>query len=233
MEVQLLSLIEGSKQAKGLTVIIDVFRAFSTACYLAANEPDHLIPVGDKAIAYDLKEKDDGVVLVGERMWKKLPGFDYNNSPFQVKDIDLNGRTVVHTTSSGTQGIVNAKDADEILTGSFVNAKAIVDYIKEKDPEVVSLVAMGIQGVEYSPEDDLCARYIKATLEGDVINFGKIVERLAKEETGKRFLQGGEFHPEDFHLSLSLDRFDFVLRVREYQDGLVELERVPISETVQ
>ncbi len=32
--INILHLIEGAKQAKGLMVIIDVFRAFSLECYL-------------------------------------------------------------------------------------------------------------------------------------------------------------------------------------------------------
>ena len=34
MEIRILELIEGAKKAEGLTVIIDVFRAFSLECYL-------------------------------------------------------------------------------------------------------------------------------------------------------------------------------------------------------
>ena len=34
MNVSIFELIEGSRQAEGLTVIIDVFRAFSLECYI-------------------------------------------------------------------------------------------------------------------------------------------------------------------------------------------------------
>ena len=36
MEIRILELIEGAKKAEGVTVIIDVFRAFSLECYLYA-----------------------------------------------------------------------------------------------------------------------------------------------------------------------------------------------------
>ena len=36
MEIEVFHLIEGAKQADGLAVIIDVFRAFSMECYLYA-----------------------------------------------------------------------------------------------------------------------------------------------------------------------------------------------------
>jgi len=34
MKIEILQLLKGAKEAKGLTVIIDVFRAFSVACYV-------------------------------------------------------------------------------------------------------------------------------------------------------------------------------------------------------
>ncbi len=76
----------------------------------------------------------------------------------------------MHTTSSGTQGIVNATNADEIITGSFVNAAAIVRYISKKQPKIVSLVCMGYACEYPTDEDTLCAEYIKNELEGSTNN---------------------------------------------------------------
>lgn len=39
--------------------------------------------------------------------------------------------------------MASATRAEEVLTGSCVNAQAILDYIGRRKPEVVSLVAMG------------------------------------------------------------------------------------------
>ena len=58
MNIKLLSLLEGAKQAAGLTVIIDVFRAFSAACYVFNNGANKIIPVGDLDLAYKLKEEN-------------------------------------------------------------------------------------------------------------------------------------------------------------------------------
>ena len=122
-------MIEGAKQATGVAVIIDVFRAFSVEAYLMNSNVKKIIPVGDMQIAYDYKKNNPGVILVGERHGKILPGFDFGNSPSQLEGADLTGKTVIHTTSAGTQGIANAKNADVILTGSLVNAKAVAKYI--------------------------------------------------------------------------------------------------------
>ena len=143
MQIKILDLIEGAKQARGLTVIIDVFRAFSTACYVVRNGARQIIPVGDIDLAYKLRDKNPDYILMGERKGKMLPGFDYGNSPTEIQTVDFSGKTVIQTTSAGTQGFANAKDADELISGSLVNAEAIVSYIKKKSPEEVSLVCMG------------------------------------------------------------------------------------------
>ena len=50
-------IIHDAKQATGLAIIIDVFRAFTVEPYLIYNGVEKIIPVGDKEIAYNLKEK--------------------------------------------------------------------------------------------------------------------------------------------------------------------------------
>jgi 2-phosphosulfolactate phosphatase len=108
LEILRLSLVEGSKEARGLTVVIDVFRAFSTAAYVMANGAEIIHPVGSLEEAFRLRELHPDWVLMGEREGKKVPGFDYGNSPYEVSGVDFTGRTVVQTTSAGTQGIVKA-----------------------------------------------------------------------------------------------------------------------------
>ena len=54
MNIQILELIDGAKAAKGLTVIIDVFRAMTVEAYVIQNGAADLIPMGsiDEAYAY-------------------------------------------------------------------------------------------------------------------------------------------------------------------------------------
>lgn len=123
--VNILHLMEGSKNAEGLTVIIDVFRAFSLECYLYHLGVTEIRPVGTIDEAFHLKSLINNSLLIGERNGAMCEGFDFGNSPSSITQDDVKGKTVIHTTSSGTQGIVNATKADEIITGSLVNAKAI------------------------------------------------------------------------------------------------------------
>jgi 2-phosphosulfolactate phosphatase len=229
MEVRILQLLDGAKDARGLTVIIDVFRAFSTACYAFGCGTFKIFPIGDIQLAYELKRKNPDYVLIGERNEQKPPGFDFGNSPSQLFTGDLTGKTIIHTTSSGTQGIANAKNANEIITGSFVNAGAIVKYIRQKQPKTVSLVCMGYACEYPTDEDTLCAEWIKNELENKPNDFDEMVE-IIRKGSGARF-----FDPEkqswspkaDFELCLDLNRFDFVLKV-EQKDGLNYLRKIKI-----
>lgn len=219
MQINILHLIEGAKQAKGLTVIIDVFRAFSLACYVMANGADRILPVGTIETAQALQKAYPTFLSIGERKGKQLAGFDYGNSPTQIEHIDFSEKTVIHTTSAGTQGIVNAQQATEILTGSFVNAQAIVNYIKTTQPALVSLVAMGKAGIERTAEDDLCAIYLKNALQGVDNDFDQIVQQL-KIGSGQRFFvsESQSWAPSrDFDLCLTENKFDFILKVFPYQ----------------
>ena len=91
MNIKVLHLISGARLAEGLTVVIDVFRAFSTACYAINNGAREIIPVGDINRAYQLKAQNSDFILMGERGGKVQPGFDYGNSPTQIEAIDFSG----------------------------------------------------------------------------------------------------------------------------------------------
>lgn len=222
-------IVHDAKQATGLAIIIDVFRAFTVEPYLINNGVEKIIPVGDKEIAYDLKEKNKEYILVGERNGVKLPGFDFGNSPSQIKDIDFSNKIVVHTTSCGTQGIVNAINASEIITGSLVNASAIVKYIKQNNFDEVSIVSMSRPNELPSAEDELCANYIKSLLEDKLIeNLEEKIENL-KLTSGKKFFDSSMkevFPEEDFYLCVEINKFDFVLIVNKDINGILYIEKI-------
>jgi len=215
MEIRRLSLLEGAGQARGLAVVIDVFRAFTTAAYVMANGAERIIPVGTVEEAFAMKQAGRGVVLMGERDGKQVLGFDYGNSPHEVRDVNFTGITVVQTTSAGTRGLMLAGNADEILPGSFVMADAIVAYIRKRSPEVVSLVAMGWGGVGKSPEDELFAEYIEMKLKGEEPDFEAMKEEIRRHPEGAKFFDETQetFVEGDFHAAMDLNRFNFCLKL--------------------
>lgn len=230
MNIKILHGTEGAKEAIGATVIIDVFRAFTVEAYIMNNGANTIYPIGDASIAYDYKEKNNDYVLVGERGGKIMPGFDFGNSPTSLENIDFTGKTILHTTSNGTQGIANAKNAEEILTGSLVNAKATVKYIKEKKFENVSLVCMG-SGLKEQEEDNLCAYYMNELLNGsEDVSIVKEIRRL-KTTSGAKFFNKelNEIFPEkDFYLSTEVDKFNFVLKVEKDENEINYIRKIEL-----
>ena len=223
-QIDMLHLIEGAKKAKGLTVIIDVFRAFSLECYLYDMGVKEIRPVGTIEEAFRRREDLNDAVLVGERHGKKCEGFDYGNSPSSIQVENVRDKIVIHTTSAGTQGIVNANGASEIITGSLVNAKAVAEYIMRQQPQTVSLVCMGNGGVRPAAEDELCAEYIKSILEGhELQDFEQRVAKL-RYHGGEHFFDENrqDIYPqEDFWMCTEYNRFSFVIRVDKDEKGYV------------
>ena len=215
MRIKRLSLLEGAKQATGLAVVIDVFRAFTTGAYVMANGASAIYPVATVEEAFELKRKHHDWILMGERDGKQVPGFDYGNSPYDVMDVDFTGYSVIQTTSAGTNGLFNAYGAQEILPGSFVMADAIVDYIKRREPEEVSLVAMGWGGMEKAPEDESFADYVEEKLNGEEPDFEAMKKRIRAHPQGAKFFDRTQavFKEGDFHCAMDLNRFDFCLRL--------------------
>ena len=228
-DIEVFHLIEGAGKAEGLVVIIDVFRAFSLECYLFDMGATEIRPVGTVEDAFSLRNRIENSILVGERQGKKCEGFDYGNSPSAINGRDVFGKTVVHTTSAGTQGIVNAVKADKVITGSLVNAKAIAKYITMMQPHKVSLVCMGNGGVLPAEEDELCAEYIKYLLiGGKEIELEKKIETL-KKHGGDHFFDESKqdvFPKEDFYMCVDYDKFPFVIEIEKDELGFVAKKKM-------
>lgn len=219
MEIRILQLLEGARQARGLTVIIDVFRAFSAECCMFAGGAARVLAVGSVEDAFRLKRENPGSVLCGERWGKMCEGFDVGNSPSVLRTLDLRGRTVVHTTSSGTQGLINARGADELITGSLNNAAAVAGYIKMRNPQTVSLVCMGIAGLTESEEDTLCAEYIRSLLLEESFPYERRVAEL-RHTSGAKFFDPAQqdvFPQKDFDICIQPNLYPFVLCARPFE----------------
>ncbi|MCR5794866.1 MAG: 2-phosphosulfolactate phosphatase [Solobacterium sp.] len=224
MEIRILRQLKGAEEARGTAVIIDVFRAFSVECYMYAFGAAEVIPVKTVEEAFAFREKDPSVLLAGERNGFKVEGFDLGNSPAELKTVSLKGKRIIHTTSAGVQGIAAAANCSEILTGSLVNAKAIAGYLKKKDPEVVSLVAMGWNAVKDTEEDLLCAEYIRSLLEDRPLPDIKEQALDLRNTEGAKFFDPArvEFVEEDFWMCIETDIYDRVIRVKRTPDGFRE-----------
>ena len=81
--IEILQGRRGASRAHGIVVVIDVLRAFSTACYIMAAGARRLLAVADADVARRMKSRHREAVLVGERGGYRLDGFDMGNSPLR------------------------------------------------------------------------------------------------------------------------------------------------------
>lgn len=211
MKIEIIKSVEEAHIAKGLAVVIDVFRAFSTEAYIFANGAGKIIPVRDLDEAHRLKKENPDFILLGERGGLKVEGFDYGNSPTEILNVDFSGKTIIHTTSNGTKGIINAINADTILAGSFLTASSIIKFIQQNNIENVFLVSTS-HDVENHNEDILCAHYIRDVLEGKEISESEIKDIAAKTNAYSELFDELDVPKTDFELCLDINKFDFVIK---------------------
>src|SRR5688572_15383131 len=143
LQISVVDHVPSAQSARSVAVVIDVFRAFSVAAYAFSRGATAIVPIASVDDARELKRQHPDWLLIGERFARPLPGFDCGNSPSDLEKLDVAGRTIIHTTHAGTQGLTNALQADEVITGALVNAGAIVRYLHARGPEIVTIVRMG------------------------------------------------------------------------------------------
>jgi 2-phosphosulfolactate phosphatase len=105
--------VAGASAARGIAIVIDVFRAFSVAPHAIAAGASRVLPVGAVEEAIALRASIPEALLDRRASCARAYlGFDAGNSPTEVIALPLAGRTLVHTTHAGTQGLVHARAAD-------------------------------------------------------------------------------------------------------------------------
>lgn len=146
-----------------IAVVIDVLRA--TSCMTAAlnNGIKEIYPVMTTDECLVLGEK--GCLTAAERNGEKVEGFDFGNSPYGYIDNDVSGKILAMTTTNGTRTIRRSSHAREVVIGSFLNADAIIDYLRRMNEDVV-FVCAGWKG-RVNLEDTLFAAHVIDALKGE------------------------------------------------------------------
>lgn len=217
------SLLAGAREAEGVAVVIDVYRAFTSAALMMHLGAEQIILLAEPEAVLRLKA-EKGCLAVGEVDGKKVTGFDLGNSPSQIlaagRDYFM-GRTVAQRTSAGVTGAVAAARRSElVILSSYVTARAIARYIQGVAPPVVSLVAMGAGGEAVRPEDEACADYVEHLLTGHPYDHAAALRQIVEHESTQKFLRGDQAHfPQtDPIYCLQRNVFNFVI-VAAREDG--------------
>jgi len=221
------SLAMGAKEARGLVVIIDVFRAFSCEPMFFHFGAKKVILESDPVKAITIKKQFPEFILVGEVNGVPIEGSDLGNSPSEVVlkgEAFFKGKTVIHRTTAGVTGAAAALErADEVLLGSFLMAKAIAGYIKSKKQDRVTLVAMGDRARKRAPEDEACADYLEHLLSGKPYDHLRSLKKILFQPTAQKFIRGTKAYlpREDPIFCMQRDLFDFVLTVQRKNHEIV------------
>ncbi|MGX5818136.1 2-phosphosulfolactate phosphatase [Chitinophaga lutea] len=119
-----------------IVVIIDVLRATSTICTALHNGAAKVIPVATVEECVNIGRQLDAITA-GERDGKIAEGLLHGNSPFEYPEEFIGGKVLVLTTTNGTKLLHMAKDAVQIITGSFPNISAVCEYLESQGQNVI------------------------------------------------------------------------------------------------
>jgi 2-phosphosulfolactate phosphatase len=223
MEIVVDSLLEGARRARGSVVIVDVFRAFTTAAVALSRGAAKVIMVAEPPEALKLREQGLGDFCVGEVDGIRPEGFDFGNSPHEMAQASLAGKTLIQSTRAGTVGVAAAAAATTVYAASLVVAKATARAILHDAPPLVTIVAMGHKARVRTDEDELCALYLRNLLQGrdpDPAALRRLIEASGEV---RKFHDPDQphFHPEDVAWALKANQFDFAIRIVKEDNILV------------
>jgi 2-phosphosulfolactate phosphatase len=215
-----------------IVVVIDIFRATSAICTAFQYGVAEMIPVASLTEAQSYKDR--GFMVGAERDGSALEGFDFGNSPYSYMSDNIRGKTIVITTTNGTQAIAAAKQARQIVIGSFLNITALCNWLIQEQKEVI-LLCSGWKN-RFSMEDSLFAGAVSERLStasslfnlGDASLAAKYIFESAQHNP-YRLLHGSSHKErlaalglkEDIKYCLSLDKTDVIPVLRG--DVLVKL----------
>ena len=215
MQIKIESLLAGAQDAQGTVVIIDVFRAFTTASVALHRGAKKIILTAEPDEAIALRNRGLGKFCMGEVGGQKPAGFDYGNSPWELSQAPIANETLIHSTRAGTTGVCAVSEAEAIYGAAFINAQATVNHLLKIRPPLVTLVAMGRAGRVRTDEDELCALYLRNLLEGRSSDEKAIAALVRKSADAANFRDPAKpwFHPQDLELALAFNTVDFAIPI--------------------
>ncbi len=216
---------EEAAEATGAVVVVDVLRAFTTAAYAFAAGARRIWLVAAVDEALRVKAERPGTLAMGEDRGRRLPGFDFANSPAEVAAADLTGRDLVQRTSAGTRGVVAATGAARRWCTGLATASATAAAVRASGLGDPCYVITGQRDQHRRGEDDLAtARLVERVRLGEPVFADRTARAVEQgpEAAVTRALGPQHVDPRDIELACRVDAFDFTMEARPVA-GLLEL----------
>ena len=144
-----------------VVVVVDVLRATSSMVTAFAHGIEKIIPVS--SLEDCLAQQQEGFLTAAEREGRKAEGFDLGNSPFSYMEPQIQGKTLVMTTTNGTHAIRLSMAADKVVAGAFLNLESVAAFLEAEQKDVL-VVCAGWKG-NFNLEDTLFAGGLANRLE--------------------------------------------------------------------
>jgi 2-phosphosulfolactate phosphatase len=205
---------------EGTAIVIDTFRAFTTAAYAFAQGVEAIYLADSVSSAAELATTH-GYLTMGEADGRKPEAFDLSNSPWEITQRDdLDGVTLVHRSSAGTRGALHVLSlgAAPVYVASLVVATTTARLVRHS--KAVTVVACGLYGTEPADEDEATAWFVADHIMGDPNDGTEVVESIRVGRGAQRLRSAAWAPSEDLSLCLAIDRFDFVMRISEDARGV-------------
>ncbi len=123
-----------------VVVVADVFRATTSICAALDYGIKAIIPV--KRIRHARFLYRLGYLVAAERGGTKVKFADLDNSALSFFKPEYKGKEIVYSTTNGTKAIRKArKETSHIAVGSFINLKALSEWLIRQNKNVVILCA--------------------------------------------------------------------------------------------
>jgi 2-phosphosulfolactate phosphatase len=123
-----------SQEVQGRTVfVIDILRATTTMCAALHAGARALIPVTSAEEALRLVQNLDNedVLLAGERQAVRIPGFRLGNSPLEMTETTVKGKTLIMTTTNGTRALLACQGAAAVYPACAGNLSLAAEKARE------------------------------------------------------------------------------------------------------
>jgi 2-phosphosulfolactate phosphatase len=140
--------------------VIDILRATTTMCAALHHGAKALIPVASTEEALRLAQTigSTDVLLAGEKNCLRIPGFALGNSPLEMDDGIVRGKTIIVTTTNGTKALLAAQGAVAVYAVAAANLTMAGERAREslEKKRDVLIVCAGRDG-GFGLDDAYCA----------------------------------------------------------------------------
>jgi 2-phosphosulfolactate phosphatase len=138
-------------------VMIDVLRSSTTITTALAHGARQVIPATSVESAVKISGNlfGDVFLLGGERNGRMIQGFSLGNSPLEYTEERVRGKSIIFSSSNGTQALAKGRHARTLLVCGFINVSAVADVLQRIGGDLTILCA-GNEG-SIALEDAVCA----------------------------------------------------------------------------